>query len=113
MRRALLLAAIAFLALGCFAWFSPPTPEGYDPEVHGSGGICSSAVLEVIGLGSKDTNSASGGGGPSIGIDDCKDPARTQTILGLASFATAIAVLIFRSRIPIAPALTIDGQPLV
>ena len=109
MRRVLLIGAIGFLSLGCFALLSSPTPEGYDPDVHGSDGICSSAVFEVIGLGSKDTDSAAGprGGGPSMGIDDCADPARTQTGLGVVSMAVGVAVLVLRSRVPVAPVLTI------
>jgi hypothetical protein len=109
-RRILLVVGVALLALGGFAAVSSPTPEGYDADVHGAS-TCSSATLEVFGFGSEDTNAAGspGGDGLSIGIDDCKGPARRQSAVAVAVIAVAVAVLVIRRRMEIPPASPIGG----
>jgi len=110
-RSFLLVVAAGLCALGVFGALSSPTPEGYDADIHGSNAICSSAVLEVLGIGSKDTNTAASpeGDGPSIGIDDCKGPARRQTALATAAIVAGIGVLVVRRRVPIPPMRPIGG----
>jgi hypothetical protein len=110
-RAVLVIAGIALLALGCYLALSSPTPEGYEPDIHGSNAICSSAILEVFGFGSEDTNTAAspGGDGVSIGIDDCKNPARRQSAVAAVAIAVGAAALVVRRRIPSAPAAPIGG----
>ena len=111
MRAVLLVAGVGLLALGAFWAFSSPTPNGYDSDIHGSDAICSSAIAEAFGFGSEDseTAAASAGDGPSIGIEDCKDPARRQTALAAVATAVGIGVLVARRRMPIPPARPIGG----
>jgi hypothetical protein len=98
-RVALLVVAVLLFGVGAFAALSSPTPEGYDPEIHGADVICSSAILDVLGIApSADTNSAAGGG-PSIGIDDCQGPARRQVAFAVVAIVAGGAVLLLRRRL--------------
>lgn len=99
-RRALLLAGIFLLALGSLlAVSSVPPDDGLD---HG-GNPCSGAIFEVLGIGSRDTNTNVAAGAattPDKGtIWYCRRAARGRVAVAVIPLALGTAALVVRRRV--------------